>query len=59
MFLRRKIFKPELPSPIFLLLYSTVFLNVALAVFNLLPFPPLDGSKALAIVFAGKFRSDL
>lgn len=34
-------------GPIFLLLYSTVFLNVALAVFNLLPFPPLDGSKAL------------
>lgn len=34
-------------SGIFLLLYSTVFLNVALAVFNLLPFPPLDGSKAL------------
>lgn len=32
---------------VFLLLYSTVFLNVALAVFNLLPFPPLDGSKAL------------
>lgn len=34
-------------APLFLLLYSTVFLNVALAVFNLLPFPPLDGSKAL------------
>lgn len=39
--------KTGITAPIFLLLYSTVFLNVSLAVFNLLPFPPLDGSKAL------------
>lgn len=28
-------------------LFATVYLNIGLAVFNLLPFPPLDGSKAL------------
>lgn len=34
-------------APLFSFLYATVILNVGLAVFNLLPFPPLDGSKAL------------
>lgn len=34
-------------APIFTLLISTIMLNVGLAVFNLLPFPPLDGSRAL------------
>lgn len=41
---------------LFLLLYSTVFLNVALAVFNLLPFPPLDGSKALQSLLPESFE---
>lgn len=34
-------------APILTLLISTVFLNVGLAVFNLLPLPPLDGGKAI------------
>lgn len=29
------------------ILYNTVFISIALAVFNMLPLPPLDGSKVL------------
>jgi len=39
--------KVGITAPIFLFLYSMITLNVGLAVFNILPFPPLDGSKAL------------
>lgn len=34
-------------APLFTLIVSMVMMNVGLAIFNLLPFPPLDGSKAL------------
>lgn len=33
-----------------------IFLNVSLAVFNLLPFPPLDGSKVLATFLPASFQ---
>lgn len=32
-------------SVIYTLIYYSVFLNIALAIFNLLPFPPFDGSR--------------
>lgn len=35
-------------EPISLFLYFSIIMNASLAVFNLLPFPPLDGSKILS-----------
>jgi Zn-dependent protease len=35
---------------------NLIFLNVSLAVFNLLPFPPLDGSKVLATFLPERFE---
>jgi len=37
----------NLASGIFLILYSTIQINIILAVFNLIPIPPLDGSGVL------------
>jgi Zn-dependent protease len=34
-------------EPVIQLLDSLLMMNISLAVFNLLPFPPLDGSKIL------------
>lgn len=42
-------------SPLFLsALYLTVFYNLLLAAFNLIPIPPLDGSRILAAVLPKK-----
>ncbi len=39
------------PTPLTLLLYSMFTLNIALAFFNLLPIPPLDGHRFLPPAF--------
>ena len=43
-----------LPSILYLLLSSVVTLNLLLAIFNLLPIPPLDGSKVFALLLPEK-----
>jgi Zn-dependent protease len=42
-------------APVFTLLMSMIFLNVGLAVFNLIPLPPLDGGKALQSVLPSSY----
>ncbi|NMA66373.1 MAG: site-2 protease family protein [Clostridiaceae bacterium] len=41
-------------AEIYLMATMAVYINVLLAVFNMLPIPPLDGSKILAGLFPGK-----
>ncbi|MDO8492295.1 MAG: site-2 protease family protein, partial [bacterium] len=44
-------------SPSFILMASTVvFINILLAIFNLVPIPPLDGSKVLFNLLPFDFR---
>lgn len=45
-------------SPVFLeLVGAIVYVNIFLALFNLLPFPPLDGSKIFADLFPIRWRN--
>ncbi len=43
-------------KPILILFQYLVLLNISLAVFNLLPFPPLDGSKVLSTFLPESFQ---
>lgn len=43
-------------EPVNLFLFFSLFMNASLAVFNLLPFPPLDGSKILETFLPESFR---
>jgi len=45
-----------LMKPLVILLQYMIMLNVSLAVFNLLPFPPLDGSKVLQTFLPESFN---
>lgn len=45
----------ELIYPIYSFLYFAAAINVNLAVFNLLPIPPLDGSRILQLLIPSKY----
>jgi Zn-dependent protease len=45
-----------LPSILMLFLWYSVSMNVSLFIFNLLPFPPLDGSKILSTFLPTSFQ---
>jgi Zn-dependent protease len=43
-------------KPLVIFFQYLIFLNVSLAIFNLLPFPPLDGSKVLSTFLPESFQ---
>jgi len=45
-----------LMRPVIILFQYLIMLNISLAVFNLLPFPPLDGSKVLSTFLPESFQ---
>ena len=49
-------FAPSTQEPVTLFLVYTLIMNVSLAVFNLFPFPPLDGSKILDSILPASMR---
>ena len=46
----------SLVKPVEMFLFYSLFMNVSLALFNLLPFPPLDGSKILETFLPSSFQ---
>ena len=49
-------FLPIASGPVLQLLSTVVVMNIVLAVFNLVPIPPLDGSKILFALIPYKWR---
>ena len=55
-----RIFGENFPEPLISILATIILINILLAFFNLVPIPPLDGSKVLfALLPAGLYRLQL
>ncbi len=52
-----RLFGNAIPEATVLILYVTVLINIVLAFFNLIPLPPLDGSKILINLFPNQMAS--
>ena len=53
-----RVFINDMPATSLPILFSVVFINILLAIFNLVPIPPLDGSKVLfALLPYGSYRA--
>lgn len=52
-----KYFGYNLPPVLYTLLWTITDLSILLGIFNLLPFPPLDGSKIFAVFVPRKFQA--
>jgi Zn-dependent protease len=51
-----KYFGASLPEPVAILLWTITDLSILLGIFNLLPFPPLDGSKIFVLLVPEKYQ---
>jgi len=49
-------YNPLLTQPFYKIATIIVLLNLVLAIFNIIPIPPLDGSKILFSIISSKFR---
>lgn len=52
-----KYFGASLPPMVAILLWTITDLSIILGIFNLLPFPPLDGSKIFAVFIPKKYQA--
>lgn len=50
------VIKLDISTFIYEVLYFAIFINLVLAIFNLFPIPPLDGSKILLAILPNKFE---
>lgn len=48
---------PSAPASLIAILTTIVFINILLAIFNLVPIPPLDGSKVLFALLPERFSN--
>ncbi len=54
-----RVVQPPPGTPVFLLFYYAAQINIMLAAFNLIPIPPLDGSKVLMGFTSRRFQYSL